>query len=629
MSLNVFPPEVTAQILQYHSSAAILLWLCGDKRFNYKLQHGGCLSLALIKKEYYNKGDTLPKLIFTDAFQQLVDLYLACDFTLPANTLANIKSACVRSCYIECPNLATVVNGHDYATHWPQLERLILLSTDRRNEPKGILNLVPLLPPTITELKVPLFTNASLLNVVRALPRDLVTFKYAPASPLIKLLIGCRSEQEVLDALPPCIKHLKIGNNIWNVLNTEPLKFPPQLNALQIHYNKDAPVALPQQLEHLVVYNSQNVTPDPWLKPPTSVTQLVLKDTRVAHSPRQLFTPTQWLQFVPPQLTVFKCHPGTPLPIQWESMSRDHCIWPATLQVMTLYMTLSSDLDCLSLPSSLLKLQLSVRHANTVPYVAFTGLVTQQQTPRMTHLTTNFALSQDNIAQLPTSLISLNTTHGDNVHCSLPGNIRDYRHLTRLQELYVSSNDIRLEPNQQLLLPDSLTSVIKNISIDGVLTSIEACRFLRSLPSKLRRLEVRSYFCLRLDVTVIQALPSQLQSLTLSCVSLSTDALQILEALPRTLQSLRLSSSECANNQSFIAATHFKTILPPRLKRLFLHSWTFDQFDFTQPIPSLQVVELAVSPKINSAALKSQFDDLFPNAHTINLYWTIQKISHS
>lgn len=62
-SLSRLPKEVLAQLLTSTSSFLVInLYLCGDKRLNYKLEHGGCVEVDLLDRKMDSKS-RFPKLL--------------------------------------------------------------------------------------------------------------------------------------------------------------------------------------------------------------------------------------------------------------------------------------------------------------------------------------------------------------------------------------------------------------------------------------------------------------------------------------------------------------------------------------------------------------------------------------
>lgn len=626
MQLNAFPPDVIAHILNVsNDTLAIQLWKCGDRLLNHKLQYGGGQSLALVKYDDYTKHEKLPQLLHDGVFYSLTKLSIMCGFALPQDTLLHV-GAQLQVLTIMCPNLATVVNGIDYATRWPMLQQLKLCHTIPAREPKGVLNLVSQLPPTVIKLATPRFEDATLMQVLKQLPADLVSLAYATATHMADLLVGT-NEQDVLLALPRSLKDLRIGITIWRFqtptdANALMPLLPTQLNELYLDYRSSTPVVLPRHLTNIVVNHVQSLFNDTWLHLSPSVTDLTIHSisrTAPLHADEsQLFSPSQWKAFLPPRLIKFYAWNGS-IPLRWSEMSRHVQIWPTTLQKLMLSINCASQLYQFALPSSICSLHLYIKHFDINGNIAIDGMVTVDQTPCLASLGLNFDLLPHIIRQLPSTLTYLSASDDRDrlLEQDDLSTVLDYRGLPLLKSLSIGRESTKYD----LRLPDGLQSLNCDVYAyhheDDVLTRPQIHRFFSSLPRQLTYLRIMDGMSLnRFDAELVKLLPLPLSLHTLMIRCGRINVLDVLAALPRSLTVLELQiihDDHDANKPILqVDASQLKTVLPPNLKRLVMSGFTFNGFDFNQPIESLHVAKFTTTQPLS-------FEKLFPNAHTIKI----------
>lgn len=635
-SLNAFPTEILASILDAAAAhaipAALKLWACGNTLLNYKLQNGGCQTLILDNRVLPNRYRQLPKTYLTNAFRQLQSVTLHSKTPLPSCALDPLGPT-LYHLSISCPNLAELVNCRDYATKWPQLQTLLLYHANTTKEPGDIDNLVPYLPPTLTRLAVPKLAKTSNLanDVLAKLPRDLMDLTYAmPQGIMMLLLLG--HEADILKALPPNLRHFCIADNFsktaYRLNHVENAPFLPRaIQTLEVNCNRshDGHVSLPSRLGALkinMVYEDDLPACVQQFAPlPPCVTKLTFNQSAYRSiTASSLLTIDQWMHFLPPRLVVFEgCDsPAFLSALPWKDMTKDQCIWPPTLQVITLRLLKASYLSSLVLPPSIKQVVLTVAQFDTNVCNVFTNLFTPTKTPHLTRLTLNFALNNTLIANLPTSLVYLNLMI-DRDPSVLLGNTRDYRPLKNLQSLLLDVSDLHLKEDQQLLLPDSLT-LLEGKSSRGPADfgTFTTRRLLQSFPSGLRSF-VLSNMCIALTADILKLLPSHLETFITQFSFDNEVLINILRALPSSLTTLNL----CLVNRVVchpclsIPYMRLKALLPPRIKSLTLGGMFVNQLEFDQPIASLQNVSILVPYKIHNSS--KHFEQLFPNAHSITI----------
>lgn len=619
MFLNAFPPEVLAKIIKASSSnsglTAIRLWQCGNSVLNYKLQYGGCRVLKLIQTKHFDKP--VPQLITKHTFQQLTSLQIHSCVALLPNTLHHLGPS-LRYLDVQCANIDRVIEGLDYNTLWPSLTSLSVLYTPARINNSITDNFLPRLPSTITRLALPRISSCTLMDLLPLLSRDLIDFVYAPKEILDDILCGYQMneslEQAIFKALPPSIKTFHVGWEIPWVLhsNANASLLPPQLTDLSFSYRKDTPLPLPLALCHLSVCTNDSdvLSADTWLKVPPTVTHLSFDHEygQIVQAPTA-FSPDQWYQFLPPKLVTFK-HINTSLPLQWENMSRARCVWPATLESIQLCVTQSSHLSLLALPAGVrdVKLYLLDEVARKKPNVEFDGLVTNDVHDQLTSLWLNFMPSPTCVSQLPLSLnkvcvsqLELTSSHLD----------YDYQSLTALHTLSLPISMLQLLPDQQLILPTSLTTLTAtsvNIRPKIEFTFDETQRLFYSLPSGLRHFECAQSCGFNLDASSIILLPQCLINLNI-LVKNVCNVMGLIERVPRSLQTLILLLDPLIPKH--VDGSQLQPYLPPDLNCLLIRGCEFGKFDFTRPITSLKTVMIHVSRTVDNTHVAKQ---LFPNA---------------
>lgn len=628
ISLNIFPPEVIARILDMAITtnvpmAPILLWQCGDRQLNEKLQHGGCRSLSLVQRSDWNLQTLLPQLVTTGVLcQHLHELVLVCGFPLSPNVLPTCALS-LQSLSITCPNLAHVMNGVDYNKHWPLLQHVKLAHNEPMVEPKGLLNFLPQLPPTVTELRMPKFEDASLVQVLQSLPPDLQTLYYAQATDNTELLLTNTSEQQVLQLLSTQhrLQHLRLGDTMWTLYNHETAPFlPPHLRELAVYYNPSMSLALPRHLHTLVIRRAWSLYSDTSLRLPPGLTKLALHGTNphfFNHNNDQLFTFDQWRAFLPPNLTIFRAVDAE-LPIRWSDMTHKVCIWPSTLQTLLLARISSSCLKWLSLPPTIRTVQITSHdfdHFSTEHDQIVMDLFSKETTPHLESLHVNHNLCNRVIQALPSNLTYLSVVNVfqtllDDTPC-------DYSGLTQLKTLHASIDTLV----KACKFPVGLEMLIGAQSafqrhLDAF-TNEQTLAFFQKLPPNLKKLHLLCGRVGVLNALHLRALSSRMTTLKLACTGFMIGN-ELFGALPRTLEhfDFRITSVDgvTAVPTTRIVCTHLASTIPPHLKTLAVHGCLLDDFWFMQPIPSLQAVLCYITPKMERQNIL--FETLFPNAHT-------------
>lgn len=635
MSLADFPPDVLANILGYTqiagAAAAVFdLWKCGDTTLNYKLQHGGCQTLELVNTTRRTRL-LLPQLVFDGTFQ-LHTLHISHYAPLPADTLHKIGPS-LKHLVLECPDIKKVVDDLNYATRWPVLESLELWASTLFSrdmfECTVLPNYLHRLPPTVTKLITP-GIDAPLLDVFNALPRELVTFHYLPSRiPANELSMTC----DLLKALPPTIEDLQIQRELWRLTSYEQAPLLPvglrHLSMLSYHNDKD--VVLPQQLKSLAItQDADTLDRDTRLKIPASVTNLTmilsnraLLRTQIGIIPtvRNTFSPTQWLQWMPPCLTQFNAiHHPFGLPLDWQQLNRSTCIWPSTLKSINICIVDTPHLALLSFPRGIELIHISLKPSFVDPRGYIQGMLTNATTPCLTTLNINFVFSDALIAQLPSSLTELDisqTVFGIVSPMNDWRGFRDYRSLTALKHLVIGSQMFRLgnHHNQYLQLPESLQRLTCLTNYGPLFENVdlsldETLQYFLSLPFGLEELVCSQSCVFALNARTAAALPPNLKELQMKTL-MTDEPAKIIKALPRLLSSLVLRSSILNH---CLDASQLHTMLPPKLNTLHLTGYQLTNFDWSQPIPSLRHVAFGLLSTQDKSWSPDQFALLFPNA---------------
>lgn len=629
MMLNCFPPEILANILHQTNAPIIIpLWQCGDLLLNRKLSCGGCQTLKLYSGPYWNKDATLPKLLTDGRFDQLTHLDISCEFPLSDTAFESLSSS-LQSLRLKCPNLAHVVKEVDFAKQWSALNTLVLkqfiLIDKPFAEPHYFYNFLPRLPPTVTVLEMPRFADTSLTDVLRLLPRGLISFTYANMTMPINLINACdRSLKVMIELLPPHLTHLQLGIQYWSAGLKHPefiLALPPNLNALTLSYYPTTPVVLPRHLTELKLncYDG-SVGHDTWLKLPPTIKSLTLIDHHIpADKP---FTPDQWRAFLPTRLVKFATRMGH-LPLQWDLLSRDFCVWPVTLQSLSLQLMDDNHLKRLSVSlSNLTYLKLQMDRLNYQTHLSFKGLVTDTTTPALKTLVINLSLTNEMIGVLPSQLTTLDTSSAGFV---MSYTCLDYRHLNLLRELNVSIAQIRLTTDdQKILLPASLETLMCTGDYDTspgtLILQDEARRLFTCLPRHLRKLSIKGYpntFDV-LDPTLITLLPPELDHLVLASKTI-IGIEGCLNALPRTLQAFYLYMMP--QLETHVIYDHLGRLLPRSLKILYLYGCIFNPSADHLSAPPISSSLQSITMATNQSFPKSSLALYFPNAHTIDLVY--------
>lgn len=627
-SFNQFPPEVLAAILgitDVLGAAVLKLWQCGDQTLHQKLRQGGCDALSLVdtRPKQYN---ALPQLLLTGTFTQLHRLQIKTKLPLPnlGEVLCDIGSS-LRILSIECAQLNNAIQGLDYANQWPQLNSLSLKSSIV-NDTIGVCNFLSRLPPTLTSLTCSQALiggddTMPLVIVLGQLPRELLHLEYLTNHQTGYILQDV-DEPALLKALPPNIKTLYIGKNFdhkpqcYSLTSAENAGLLPQsLKHLGVTYYNEQVFALPSKLKKLAM-RFDIISSNVWLRLvspraptrlPHNLKTLIIDLPMRRHETSQAFFPPDiWRQFLPSRLSTFSC--AVPLPLQWDKMSRDVCVWPATLKSINLHLTYAKHLGLLSLPRSIQNVDVSVKYGNMNASDAFKGLLTQTQHPHLVQLCLNFQLENIVIAQLPRSI-----THLDLQHDTAPKQYheQDYRPLSALAELYLPTDRLSLEAHQRLYLPASLTCLCSQNDVANVLPLDKTQRLIQSLPRGLQILEWSNIMSINVDL--VKQLPPNLSKLS-GIVELSDDeATNMIQALPRSLKELSLRSPYFSSRM-LIDGSCLGTLLPPRLKTLRLYEYLMEKINFDQsPLPSLEWVGISVQPEYNLQ--HAQIMALFPNAN--------------
>lgn len=625
MALNALPVEVIAQLLNAAVSVApaapILLWQCGNLLLNCKLQRG-CRALALTQEQSWYKSAHLPRLLQDGAFQQLTHLKLICGFPIATTTLHHVAPTLI-SLRLTCPNISDVVHGLDYAAKWPMLQSLRLAHTTHWDRPKNMTNFLSLLPPTITELETPEFADATLMQVLQSLPAGITSFYYSQIRTLASLLndTSKRAVLELLKTTHPLIQDLELGE-YWRIDSDDDIEMasllPVQLSGLQLYYHSNRPIILPPHLKALSINAANSIDHDTWLQIPSSVTRLSLIDFGPYYTTDKLFTPEQWRVFLPPRLVQFKTI-VTLLPLQWSIISRDVCIWPATLQSLDIRLLYSSMLELLALPPSIRNVTFHIVNGDTLASSALKGMMTAEKTPCLQSLDVNFDIYNHVVQTLPPTLTRLESVGPRS--SSLCDAYRDYRGLSSLKKLKVNARTLQYP----ILLPDSLQTLIGVYQNDRMDACMHLCskrqtqRLFESLPCGLATFEIQGGYLDTLEPDLIQLLPPRLQTLNVTCVNLIHPE-TIIGALPRGLTSLNLSLqplyAPIAKIAVYFDHVEFVSRMPPRLKHLRVVNCLFNQFNTDYPIPSLQTVHIDVNTKAKG---NDNYEFLFPNAHKIGM----------